>query len=182
MIKQSLPESPPLVVAGGLANGAQVAAMLVLGASGAVLGTRFLATPESIYTPNRKNAVLAATHTVRTFVFDQVMGTVAWPAGVDGRVISNKTLEDEAKGMDFRELKKLFAEATQNDDTSRSAIWAGASVGLVNKICGAEVGTCNFEKLVVVAKSLLLLQALTRELHMEIVTHLGRASVILGGK
>jgi nitronate monooxygenase len=127
-----------LVAAGGLANGAQIAALLVLGASGAIVGTRFLVTPESIYTPNRKKAVLAATHTVRSFVPDELMDLHAWPAGVNGRVIPNKTLEDAANGVDH-EVKKLFMEAMENDDTSRSVTWAGTSVGLVNKITETEV-------------------------------------------
>lgn len=128
-----------MVGAGGLANGAQVAGLLVLGASGAALGTRFLATRESTYTYNQKNAVLTATHSVRTNVFDQVRGTTAWPAGIDGRGIPNKTLEDEADGVDLDELKKRFAEGVKNDDTSRSVVWSGSSVALVNKISGAEV-------------------------------------------
>jgi nitronate monooxygenase len=139
LIKESLPDSPPLVAAGGLANGAQVAAMLVLGASGAAVGTRFLATPESTYTINQKNAVLAATHSVRTPVFDQVRGTVGWPLGIDGRAIPNQTLEDEASGVEPEELKKRFVEGVKKDDTSRSVVWSGASVGLVHGISGAEV-------------------------------------------
>ena len=135
----SLPDSPPLVAAGGLANGAQIAALLVLGASGAVLGTRFLATRESTYTSNQKNAVLAATHSVRTSVFDQVRGTVAWPTGIDGRAIYNKTLEDEANGVNPDELQRRFSEGVKKDDTSRSIVWSGSSVGLVKEISGAEV-------------------------------------------
>ncbi|KAF8523617.1 2-nitropropane dioxygenase [Gautieria morchelliformis] len=162
LIKQALPRPPPLVAAGGLANGAQIAALLVLGASGAMLGTRFLVTHESIYTPNRKKAVLAATQTVRTFLPDQLMPPYPWPAGVDARVIPNKTLEDAANGVDHGELKRLFTEAMENDDQSRSAIWAGSSVGLVNSVAEAE--------------------ALTRELHMEIVAHLGQASAMLGSR
>jgi nitronate monooxygenase len=120
-------------------NGGQIAAMLVLGASGAVPGTRFVATVESIYPPNQKNAILAAKHSVRTFVFDQMRGLLVWPAGVDGRAIYNKTLEDSARGVDFEEQKKRYSEAMQSDDTSRIAVWSGASVGLINEIVGAEV-------------------------------------------
>ncbi|KAF8514019.1 2-nitropropane dioxygenase [Gautieria morchelliformis] len=162
LIKQSLPDLPPLVAAGGLANGAQVAAMLVLGASGAAVGTRFLATPESTYTINQKNAVLAATHSVRTHLFDQVRGTVGWPLGVDGRAIPNQTLEDEASGVEPEELKKRFVEAVKKDDTSRSVVWSGASVGLVHEISGAE--------------------ALTREIGMEIMMHLRQASNMITDK
>ena len=48
------PNAPPILVAGGLANGTQVAAYLALGTAGAVLGTRFLLTPESPYSDAQK--------------------------------------------------------------------------------------------------------------------------------
>lgn len=112
--------------------------MLVLGASGGVLGTRYLVTTECIYTPNMKEAVLAATHSVRSFVFDELR-KFPWPPGVDGRGLYNKTLEDAANGVDFEEQQKRFAEGVKNKDTSRIAVWSGASVGLVNEAGGAEV-------------------------------------------
>ena len=82
---------PPLLAAGGLANGAHVAALLALGASGAVLGTRFLLSPESLYTPVQRRALLAAdsTQSVRTMAFDYARNTLGWPAGIDGRALKN---------------------------------------------------------------------------------------------
>jgi len=47
---------PPLLAAGGLVTGRQVASFLVLGAAGAVLGTRFLMTPESLYSDAQKKS------------------------------------------------------------------------------------------------------------------------------
>lgn len=127
------------MAAGGLADGAHVAAVLVLGASGAALGTRFLLTPECTYSSNQKQALLAAVDTVRTLAFDEVRSSMGWPQGVDGRALWNKTVEDKTIGRDLEERQKLFLEATKKDDTSRSATWAGASIGLMNEIKGAGV-------------------------------------------
>ena len=139
LIRQSLSDSPPLVAAGGVVNGGQVAAMLTLGASGAVLGTRFMVTPESQYSSNRKKAAVAATSSVRSFVFDKINGSLAWPAGVDGRGLHNKMLDDYEDGVDIEEQKKRLSEAMKADDASRMIVWSGASVALINDIRGAEV-------------------------------------------
>lgn len=82
---------PPLVGAGGLATGAQVAALLTLGASGAVLGTRFLLSSESLYTDRQRQALLEAqsSDSVRTMAFDYVRNILSWPKDVDGRGLRN---------------------------------------------------------------------------------------------
>ena len=82
-----------VLAAGGLATGAQVAAVLALGASGAAIGTRFLLTPESFYTDAQKRALVNADSrsTVRTMAFDVVRNTVGWPDDVDGRGLRNRS-------------------------------------------------------------------------------------------
>jgi enoyl-[acyl-carrier protein] reductase II len=50
----------PVLAAGGIADGRGVAAALALGATGAVVGTRFIATQESQATPEYRNAILQA--------------------------------------------------------------------------------------------------------------------------
>ncbi|KAF8519014.1 2-nitropropane dioxygenase [Hysterangium stoloniferum] len=137
LITQSIPHSPPLVAAGGLSTGSQVAAMLVLGASGAAMGTRFLATPESTYSNGQKSAVISGKVSVRTTVFDDVRGTTGWPAGIDGRAIPNKTLDDEQNGLGIEERRRLFDESVRNDDPSRAVVWSGSSVSLVNELVDA---------------------------------------------
>jgi nitronate monooxygenase len=53
--------SIPIVAAGGIATGEQVAAALILGASAAQIGTRFIATREARVDKNYKQAILNAT-------------------------------------------------------------------------------------------------------------------------
>ncbi|KAJ7918685.1 Nitronate monooxygenase-domain-containing protein [Mycena leptocephala] len=53
-------DSPPVLAAGGLANGGHVAAALTLGADGVVLGTRFLLAHESLYSDIQRKALVSA--------------------------------------------------------------------------------------------------------------------------
>src|SRR6185295_19252060 len=48
----------PIVAAGGVATGRQIAALLLLGASGVQIGTRFIASTESKVDANYKKAIL----------------------------------------------------------------------------------------------------------------------------
>jgi nitronate monooxygenase len=91
-ILSAVPETgPPILAAGGMANGGHMAALLTLGASGAVFGTRFLLAPESLYTDVQRRALVAASSTssVRTMAFDNARGSMGWPSGVDGRGLRN---------------------------------------------------------------------------------------------
>jgi len=133
---------PPLLAAGGLVTGNQVASFLVLGAAGAVLGTRFLMTPESLYSDAQKKALVAAKSdmTVRTTAFDRVRGTLGWPAGIDGRGLYNDTVKDVDNGVDIETVKEKFQAGVRDGDPERMLVWSGIGVGLVSEIKGAEEG------------------------------------------
>jgi nitronate monooxygenase len=85
-------ESPDtlLVAAGGIADGRGLAASLMLGADGVMIGSRFWATPESLIHPNHQRAALAADgdSTVRHIATDIARG-YDWPAEFNGRVLNN---------------------------------------------------------------------------------------------
>lgn len=135
------PEGGPAVIgAGGLVTGRHVAELLTLGAAGAVLGTRFLLTPESLYSDGHKKALVAAesTTSVRSMAFDQARGTLGWPSGVDGRGLRNATVDDYEKGEDIQVLRSKFQEADRNHDISRAIVWAGTGVGDMNDIKPAK--------------------------------------------
>jgi nitronate monooxygenase len=92
LILANTPANGPIIIgAGGVADGSQVAALLTLGASGAVLGTRFLLSPESLYSDAQRKVLVEAnsSQSVRTMAFDEARGTVGWPKGIDGRGIRN---------------------------------------------------------------------------------------------
>jgi len=134
-IVEKLPHAVVLA-AGGLATGAHLIAMLALGAEGAVFGTRFLVSDESIYSAEQKKAVRDAKGpraTIRTTAFDEVRGSLGWPAGVDGRGLVNQIVADQLEGsFSLEERKRRFEDGAKQGDPSRMVIWAGAGVDMVN--------------------------------------------------
>lgn len=79
----------PVLAAGGIADGRGLAAVLALGASGAWIGTRFLASEEASIHPRYRERLIAAdeTATVHTSLFD-----VGWP-DAPHRVLRNATYD-----------------------------------------------------------------------------------------
>ncbi|KIY52891.1 NPD-domain-containing protein [Fistulina hepatica ATCC 64428] len=133
------PEAP-ILAAGGIVTGAQVADVLAKGACGAVLGTRFLVSPESLYSNKQRDALIraASEDTVRSKGFDAARGTLDWPAGIDGRGLRNKTIEDYENGVSMPDLQKEYRAAAVEGDTSRIIVWAGSGVGHLRTIQPAK--------------------------------------------
>ncbi|KAG9312901.1 Nitronate monooxygenase-domain-containing protein [Chiua virens] len=133
-------DGPPLLAAGGVVTGSQIASLLVLGAAGAVLGTRFLLTPESLYNDAQKKALVAAKSdaTVRTMAFDRARGTLDWPEGVDGRALYNSTVKDVDSGVDIGIVKDKFREGTRIGESDRMLVWSGLGIGLISEIKAAK--------------------------------------------
>jgi len=80
----------PVIAAGGLADGADIADVLRLGANGAMLGTRFVATTESHAHPAYKSLLVESScrDTVLTSCFNG-----DWPLALQ-RVLRNRTLNE----------------------------------------------------------------------------------------
>jgi nitronate monooxygenase len=136
----------PLIAAGGIVDGRGVAATLTLGASGAAMGTRFLASPESVISRGYRDAIIRATDggiaTARTTVYDRLRGTHGWPETYNGRGITNLSFFDHESGMDVEENKRLYEEAMQLGDEGwgdkgRMTTYAGTGVGLIHKVLPA---------------------------------------------
>lgn len=134
-----------LVAAGGISDGRSAAAAFALGAEGVVMGTRFLAAPETQIHPIYQKALLAASDggqtTTRSKLFDNLRGPNMWPVRYDGRSIVMESFDDHVKGVDIDEIRRLHAEALKAEDAGfgqdgkgRTAMWAGTGVGFVKKI------------------------------------------------
>ena len=81
----------PVIAAGGIFNGKDIARMLSLGASGVQLATRFVCTEECGVSPEFKQAYLDAN--------EEDIVIIKSPVGMPGRAIKNKFLRDlEIKG------------------------------------------------------------------------------------
>ena len=140
-VRAALPQAT-IVAAGGVATGAQVAALLTLGADGVVCGTRFLFTPESCYTEQMKNVLVKSTweSTERSNAYDQAFQTDFWPSHVDGRAIcTNDVMKDFKAGLPLEERINRFKEATAAGKDSHLIMWAGTGVAQTNEIKPAAV-------------------------------------------
>ena len=137
----------PLFAAGGIADGRGVAAALCLGASGVVMGTRFLAAREARISKGYQNEVVRASDgavsTTRTLLYNHLRGTYGWPEEYSPRTIINRSFVEKEEGKSFEELKALHDEASKAGDggwglEGRLATYAGASVGLIHDVKDAE--------------------------------------------
>lgn len=141
----------PVVAAGGIADGRGLAAALALGADGAWLGTRFVATEEANVDRAYRQRVAEAdeTDTVRSQLFDK-----GWP-GRDHRVLRNETVErweeagrpdrgerpgeDEAVGAypDGHPVERYGDDLPVDGatgDLEQWALYAGQSAGLTEEV------------------------------------------------
>ncbi|KAF2993306.1 hypothetical protein E8E13_000307 [Curvularia kusanoi] len=136
-------EGPVVVAAGGIADARGVAAAMVLGAAGVVMGTRFLASNQAVVAKGYQDEVLRARDggqtTVRTKVWDNARGTTGWAETHNGRGIVNKTYTDAMSGMGDDENKKLYEADMQKGDEgwgthARLCTYAGSAVGLIREV------------------------------------------------
>lgn len=143
-ILTAIPDGPAIVAAGGVSTGAQVAALLTMGAHGVALGTRFLYTHECMYSDLFKSILVESdlNSTARGYMFDEVIPIkVEWPPGVDGRAVTNKIVDDAAEGLTVEERKRRVEEGKANGEKDRLVIWAGDSVGIVKEIKSTTVSS-----------------------------------------
>jgi nitronate monooxygenase len=130
----------PVAAAGGIGDGRGLAAMMMLGASGVLLGTRFYASQECDGPEEAKQRICAATSgtTVRSIIFDLSRDNV-WPAPFNGRCLIN----DHARRWAGRELELLqnvksvaaeYADARAAGNFDIAAVIAGEAVGLIHDI------------------------------------------------
>lgn len=133
----------PVLAAGGIADGRGLAAALMLGASGVVMGTRFYATHEAAGAPAAKERIRAATgdDTLRSIVFDISRRNV-WPAPFTGRCLRNVHLDRWfGRKLDLlrhqEEESARYAAARRDNDFDIAAVIAGESSGLVRDVTSA---------------------------------------------
>jgi len=128
----------PVLAAGGIADGRGLAAALMLGAQGALIGTRFLATPEARGRGHSKDVILNAlgSQTVASKFYDDVMGIV-WP-GALVRTIAHPLLDEWAdRQQEWTLAAEQLRPALEAAITSGDFVLAGESAGLVHDIVPA---------------------------------------------
>jgi nitronate monooxygenase len=129
-----------LCAAGGIADGRGVAAALVLGADGVLVGTRLWATAEANVAAPMQAAALAADGdaTIRTRVPD-LARSFAWPERFTVRVLRNRfTDEWHGREAELRSAGEAVAREWREGwiagDPERSNTFVGEAVGLIGEI------------------------------------------------
>jgi len=133
----------PVIAAGGIADGRGLAAALMLGAHGALLGTRFYASHEALGRDEAKRRIVAASghETARTRVFDLVRG-YDWPPPYLGRALRNRFMsrwdgrENELARRSALE-RPAFQAAARDGDFETAMVWAGEVVDLIRSVDSA---------------------------------------------
>lgn len=126
--------------AGGVADGRGLAAALMLGADGVVMGSRFWASSEALVHPNLHLAALAASgdDTIRTSVLD-IVRRLDWPSRYTLRVRKN-TFTDAWHGNEASLLADIDAQSSRyrdawaNGDPGTAAVMIGEAAGLIQGI------------------------------------------------
>jgi NAD(P)H-dependent flavin oxidoreductase YrpB (nitropropane dioxygenase family) len=128
----------PVLAAGGIADGRGLAAALMLGAQGALIGTRFLATPEASGRGHSKDVILNAlgSQTVASKFFDDVFG-VRWPGSLV-RSIRNPLLDRWAqRQQDWALAADQIRPSLEAALAAGDFVLAGESAGLIHDIVPA---------------------------------------------
>ncbi len=129
-----------LLAAGGIADGRGLAAALMLGADGVLLGTRFWACSEALVSPRHHEAIVDTDGdgTIRTRVAD-IARQIPWPRGFTARIRRNAftdrwhgredDLEKQAS-IEGPRYRQAFAEG----DPDNTGVWFGEAAGLIHSI------------------------------------------------
>jgi NAD(P)H-dependent flavin oxidoreductase YrpB (nitropropane dioxygenase family) len=128
----------PVLAAGGIADGRGLAAALMLGAQGVLIGTRFLATPEASGRGHSKDAILNAlgSQTMASKFFDDVFG-LRWP-GALLRSIRNPLLDRWAqRQQDWALAAEQIRPSLEAALAAGDFVIAGESAGLIHDIVPA---------------------------------------------
>lgn len=124
----------PVIAAGGIATGQQIAAAFALGAEGVQIGTRFAATVESSAHENYKMKVVEAQDNGTVIGFRKI-GLV--------RMLKNnfalRSIEAERNCANEEKLKEIWGEKREKlgifeGDVNEGALEAGQSAGLIKEI------------------------------------------------
>lgn len=127
-----------LLAAGGIIDGRGLAASLMLGADGVLVGSAFLASDEVLLHPNAQSAVLEADGdaTLRTSVVD-IARSKDWETRYSGRILGNEFIHrwhgDEAALRADPTQNAAWDKAAAQGDMTVASVFVGEGVGLIHR-------------------------------------------------
>ncbi|MFL6693806.1 MAG: NAD(P)H-dependent flavin oxidoreductase, partial [Ramlibacter sp.] len=129
-----------LLAAGGIGDGRALAAALMLGADGVLVGTRFWAATEALVKEGHRRAILetGGDGTLRTRLPD-VVRALAWPPGFTARIRRNAFTDrwqgrEEALQAALAVEGARYRQAFEAGDPEETAVWFGEVAGLIHSI------------------------------------------------
>lgn len=142
-LKQRSPETL-LLAAGGIADGRGLAAALMLGADGVVVGSRLWASSEALTPRAHTDKAIGKTgdSTIRTKTIDALRG-IPWPREFSFRFLKNKLTDEWADRETeafraFGSLAETYVKARAQNDLDTLAVVCGEAVGLLKDRPSAE--------------------------------------------
>ncbi len=132
-----------VVAAGGIADGRGLAAALMLGADGVLMGSRFWATREAAVPAGFHAAAIAAgaDDTLRTRVVD-IVRAKAWPAPFTARVLRNRFVarwHGQEEGLRAKAHEELpgYTRAWNQGDAEGTGVFVGEATSFIGSVPAA---------------------------------------------
>ena len=132
----------PVMAAGGIVESRGFAAALMLGAQGIVMGSRFLASDESLATDFAKQLVLCSSgdDTIRSNIFDHARG-YDWPKPYTGRTLHNdfsrKWLKRDESLDNCKEkilIRNQYLKVIEEKDDSNMGVFIGEGIDMIHHV------------------------------------------------
>jgi nitronate monooxygenase len=135
----------PLLAAGGIGDGRGLAAALMLGADGALVGTRLWASSEALVKEGHHRAIVETDGdgTLRTRIPD-IARQLPWPRGFTARIRRNAFTEkwngrEEALEAAIATEGPRYRQAFEAGDPENTGVWFGEAAGVIRSIEPAGV-------------------------------------------
>ncbi len=129
-----------LLAAGGIGDGRALAAALMLGADGVLVGTRLWASAEALVKEAHQRAIVETDGdgTLRTRIPD-IARQIPWPRGFTARIRRNAFTDrwhgrEEALQAAVAEEGPRYRQAAEAGDPDHTAVWFGEAAGVIHSI------------------------------------------------
>lgn len=139
LLAEHAPETH-LLAAGGIGDGRGLAAAIMLGADGILIGTRLWASKEALVSSRHHEAIVEATgdDTIRTTTAD-IARQINWPRGFTARIRRNAFTQrwhgrEEELEKNLASEGPRYRKAFADGDPDNTGVWFGEAAGVIRQI------------------------------------------------